>query len=114
MRGAVIHTPGDVRFETLDDPEDPLLHRRGHPHGRHLSPGSKTSPTGIGADSVLECVGTAQAMRQALRSARPGGNVGFDRDGERSPGLVILGHLDDSQDIDRLATADRVTIDLLT
>ncbi|MFF0223442.1 zinc-dependent alcohol dehydrogenase family protein [Streptomyces sp. NPDC004629] len=32
---------------------------------------------GIGADAVLECVGTAQAMRQALRAARPGGNVGF-------------------------------------
>ncbi|MFF6883419.1 zinc-dependent alcohol dehydrogenase family protein [Streptomyces sp. NPDC012421] len=32
---------------------------------------------GIGADSVLECVGTAQAMSQALRSARPGANVGF-------------------------------------
>ncbi|MGW4609334.1 zinc-dependent alcohol dehydrogenase family protein [Streptomyces sp. NPDC004532] len=32
---------------------------------------------GIGADSVLECVGTAQAMQQALQSARPGGNVGF-------------------------------------
>ncbi|UJW30103.1 zinc-dependent alcohol dehydrogenase family protein [Saccharothrix sp. AJ9571] len=32
---------------------------------------------GIGADAVLECVGTDQAMRQALRSARPGGNVGF-------------------------------------
>lgn len=32
---------------------------------------------GIGADSVLECVGTAQSMRQALHSARPGGNVGF-------------------------------------
>ncbi|WP_326793537.1 zinc-dependent alcohol dehydrogenase family protein (plasmid) [Streptomyces sp. NBC_00841] len=32
---------------------------------------------GIGADSVLECVGTAQAMQQALDSARPGGNVGF-------------------------------------
>ncbi|MET7335341.1 zinc-dependent alcohol dehydrogenase family protein [Nonomuraea sp. NPDC005650] len=32
---------------------------------------------GIGADAVLECVGTAQAMQQALRSARPGGNVGF-------------------------------------
>ncbi|MCC9311108.1 zinc-dependent alcohol dehydrogenase family protein [Kitasatospora sp. RB6PN24] len=32
---------------------------------------------GIGADSVLECVGTAQAMQQALRSARPGGGVGF-------------------------------------
>lgn len=32
---------------------------------------------GIGADSVLECVGTAEAMRQALHCARPGGNVGF-------------------------------------
>ncbi|MEU3339319.1 zinc-dependent alcohol dehydrogenase family protein [Streptomyces sp. NPDC006668] len=32
---------------------------------------------GIGADSVLECVGTAQSMRQALHSTRPGGNVGF-------------------------------------
>ncbi|SFW85552.1 zinc-dependent alcohol dehydrogenase family protein [Amycolatopsis australiensis] len=32
---------------------------------------------GIGADAVLECVGTAESMRQALRSARPGGNVGF-------------------------------------
>ncbi|MER7828389.1 zinc-dependent alcohol dehydrogenase family protein [Streptomyces sp. NPDC096097] len=32
---------------------------------------------GIGADSVLECVGTAKAMSQALHSARPGGSVGF-------------------------------------
>ncbi|MBB5121238.1 IMP dehydrogenase [Streptomyces eurocidicus] len=32
---------------------------------------------GIGADAVLECVGTPEAMRQALRSARPGGTVGF-------------------------------------
>ncbi|WP_055550458.1 zinc-dependent alcohol dehydrogenase family protein [Streptomyces sp. NBRC 110028] len=32
---------------------------------------------GIGADAVLECVGTAEAMGQALHSARPGGNVGF-------------------------------------
>ncbi|MEU6014760.1 zinc-dependent alcohol dehydrogenase family protein [Streptomyces sp. NPDC047515] len=32
---------------------------------------------GIGADSVLECVGTEQSMQQALQSARPGGNVGF-------------------------------------
>ncbi|KOG68148.1 zinc-dependent alcohol dehydrogenase family protein [Streptomyces flaveolus] len=37
----------------------------------------KETTGGIGADSVLECVGTAQAMRQALQSARPGGNVGF-------------------------------------
>ncbi|MFE5893329.1 cyclophilin-like fold protein [Streptomyces sp. NPDC056462] len=34
----------------------------------------------------------------------------FYRDGEPSPGLVILGHLDDSKDIDRLANADRVTV----
>ncbi len=32
---------------------------------------------GIGADAVLECVGTSEAMTQALRSTRPGGNVGF-------------------------------------
>ncbi len=32
---------------------------------------------GIGADVVLECVGTAESMDQALRSARPGGQVGF-------------------------------------
>ncbi|UCM88812.1 zinc-dependent alcohol dehydrogenase family protein [Streptomyces marincola] len=32
---------------------------------------------GIGADAVLECVGTQESLRQALRSARPGGNVGF-------------------------------------
>ncbi|MEU0398610.1 zinc-dependent alcohol dehydrogenase family protein [Streptomyces sp. NPDC006208] len=32
---------------------------------------------GIGAGSVLECVGTAEAMQQALQWARPGGNVGF-------------------------------------
>ena len=32
---------------------------------------------GIGADAVLECVGTSESMGQALLSARPGGNVGF-------------------------------------
>ncbi|MGW8633980.1 zinc-dependent alcohol dehydrogenase family protein [Streptomyces sp. NPDC055793] len=32
---------------------------------------------GIGADSVLECVGTQESMSQALHSTRPGGNVGF-------------------------------------
>jgi threonine dehydrogenase-like Zn-dependent dehydrogenase len=32
---------------------------------------------GVGADSVLECVGTPEAMQQALSSTRPGGNVGF-------------------------------------
>ncbi|MCX5215304.1 zinc-dependent alcohol dehydrogenase family protein [Kitasatospora sp. NBC_00240] len=37
----------------------------------------KELTAGIGADSVLECVGTAQSMQQALHSARPGGSVGF-------------------------------------
>jgi threonine dehydrogenase-like Zn-dependent dehydrogenase len=32
---------------------------------------------GIGADSVLECVGTNESMQQALRATRPGGNIGF-------------------------------------
>src|SRR5881628_1779233 len=32
---------------------------------------------GIGADSVLECVGTQQSMTQAIRSTRPGGSVGY-------------------------------------
>jgi threonine dehydrogenase-like Zn-dependent dehydrogenase len=32
---------------------------------------------GIGADSVLECVGTQEAMTQALQCARPGGSIGF-------------------------------------
>jgi threonine dehydrogenase-like Zn-dependent dehydrogenase len=32
---------------------------------------------GIGADCVLECVGTQESMRQAIWSTRPGGNVGF-------------------------------------
>jgi threonine dehydrogenase-like Zn-dependent dehydrogenase len=32
---------------------------------------------GIGPDAVLECVGTKESMDQALRSARPGGQIGF-------------------------------------
>jgi threonine dehydrogenase-like Zn-dependent dehydrogenase len=32
---------------------------------------------GIGADSVLECVGTKESMTQAIRSARPGGFVSY-------------------------------------
>lgn len=32
---------------------------------------------GLGADSVLECVGTQQAMQQAIKSTRPGGYVGY-------------------------------------
>ena len=32
---------------------------------------------GIGADSVLECVGTQESMMQAIRSTHPGGSVGY-------------------------------------
>jgi threonine dehydrogenase-like Zn-dependent dehydrogenase len=32
---------------------------------------------GIGADSVLECVGTQQSMMQAIQSTRPGGFVSY-------------------------------------
>jgi threonine dehydrogenase-like Zn-dependent dehydrogenase len=32
---------------------------------------------GLGADAVLECVGTQQSMMQAIRSTRPGGSVGY-------------------------------------
>jgi len=32
---------------------------------------------GIGADAVLECVGTQESMMQAIRATRPGGSVGY-------------------------------------
>jgi threonine dehydrogenase-like Zn-dependent dehydrogenase len=32
---------------------------------------------GVGADSVLECVGSQQAMMQAIQATRPGGSVGY-------------------------------------
>lgn len=32
---------------------------------------------GIGADFVLECVGTGDSMKQAMLSARPGGRIGY-------------------------------------
>jgi threonine dehydrogenase-like Zn-dependent dehydrogenase len=32
---------------------------------------------GVGADAVLECVGTHESMLQAIRSCRPGGSVGY-------------------------------------
>jgi threonine dehydrogenase-like Zn-dependent dehydrogenase len=32
---------------------------------------------GLGADSVLECVGTHESMMQAIRSTRPGGSISY-------------------------------------
>lgn len=37
----------------------------------------KDITAGLGADSVLECVGTAQSMDQAMRVTRPGGFLSF-------------------------------------
>ena len=37
----------------------------------------KELTNGVGADSVLECVGTQESMQQAGRSTRPGGSMGF-------------------------------------
>lgn len=31
----------------------------------------------VGVESVLECVGTQESMKQAIACARPGGNIGF-------------------------------------
>jgi len=37
----------------------------------------KDLTNGVGADSVLECVGTQESMMQAVRATRPGGSVGY-------------------------------------
>jgi threonine dehydrogenase-like Zn-dependent dehydrogenase len=37
----------------------------------------KELTSGVGADAVLECVGTQESMTQAIRSTRPGGTVGY-------------------------------------
>lgn len=37
----------------------------------------KEMTNGVGADSVLECVGTEESMMQAILSTRPGGSIGY-------------------------------------
>ncbi len=37
----------------------------------------KEMTNGVGADSVLECVGLEESMSQAINCARPGGKIGF-------------------------------------
>lgn len=37
----------------------------------------KEMTKGVGADAVLECVGTKESMLQAIQSARPGGGIGY-------------------------------------
>jgi threonine dehydrogenase-like Zn-dependent dehydrogenase len=57
--------PRDIRGRGGGRCERAVLHRGGD------------RPYGVGADAVLECVGTSQSMTQALRSTRPGGFVGI-------------------------------------
>src|SRR3954470_14118878 len=37
----------------------------------------KDLTNGVGADSVLECVGTSESMQQAIGATRPGGYVSY-------------------------------------
>lgn len=37
----------------------------------------KALTRGVGADAVLECVGSKESMQQAIRSARPGAMIGY-------------------------------------
>jgi threonine dehydrogenase-like Zn-dependent dehydrogenase len=50
-----------------------IVSERGNEGAAHI----KDLTNGIGADSVLECVGTQDSMMQAINSTRPGGWVGY-------------------------------------
>jgi hypothetical protein len=52
--------------------------------------------SGIGADAVLECVGTRASMEQALGTARPGGRVGFVGVPNGGPELPLQKMFDDN------------------
>jgi threonine dehydrogenase-like Zn-dependent dehydrogenase len=50
-----------------------IVIERGEDGAAHI----KELTDGIGADAVLECVGTQESMMQAIHSTRPGGSVGY-------------------------------------
>ena len=50
-----------------------IVTERGEAGGERI----KELTKGVGADSVLECVGTAESMAQAIEATRPGGTVGY-------------------------------------
>ncbi len=52
---------------------DDVVEERGHDGVARI----KELTGGVGADAVLECVGTKESMQQAIDSARPGGRVGY-------------------------------------
>src|SRR5438132_7075846 len=49
-----------------------IVAERGERCGPHQGP-----TRGVGADAVLECVGTQESMMHAIHSTRPGGSVGY-------------------------------------
>ncbi|PJJ65407.1 zinc-dependent alcohol dehydrogenase family protein [Compostimonas suwonensis] len=51
---------------------------------------------GVGADCVLECVGTKESMAQALGSTRPGGTVGYVGVPNGGPELPVRTLFDDN------------------
>ncbi|WP_370189996.1 zinc-dependent alcohol dehydrogenase family protein [Aeromicrobium sp.] len=64
------------------EPRQELARRFGADHvvatrGKEGAAEVKEILGGIGADSVLECVGTKESMKQAFQSLRPGGTVGY-------------------------------------
>ena len=62
---------------------------------------------GVGADAVLECVGTRQSMQQAIQSARPGAMTGYvgvpHGRAVRRSGLVLLADWNTREDQQRCA-----------
>ena len=50
-----------------------IVTERGDEGVRHI----KDLTHGVGADAVLECVGTEESMMQAIHAARPGGFIGY-------------------------------------
>ena len=66
MRGAIIYAPGDIRATDI-------VTGRGDEGVAQV----REMTGGYGAHSVIEAVGTQESMMQAIRSARPGGHVGY-------------------------------------
>ncbi|WP_071073032.1 zinc-binding dehydrogenase [Mesorhizobium sp. LCM 4577] len=63
MLATILHKPGDVRCEEVAE---------GIARIKELT-------NDIGADSVLECVGTGESFDQALACSRPGGKCATAR-----------------------------------
>jgi threonine dehydrogenase-like Zn-dependent dehydrogenase len=69
----------------------------------------KELTNGVGADSVLECVGTQESMMQAVRSTRSGGSIGYVGV-PHGVQLDRLGTIDSGVDVLRKPGALRATI----